>query len=136
MLAEGLIQMAMGTPAAVYNGGFLQTHLFYYDPKRRRPGLPEHVAALCSRATNDSAALHMVNTDPVEAHSVLLQAGAFGEHEFTEVAVDGSNDPTQRIAVNGKHIKIDLAPGAQARLRLGLRRFVHRPTYAVPAYDG
>jgi hypothetical protein len=136
VLAEGLVQMAMGTPAAVYNGGMLQTHLFYYDPMRRRPGLPEHVAALCDSATNDSAALHLVNTDPVDAHPVLLQAGAFGEHEFTEVTVEDDGDaPTQQIAVHGKHLTVDLAPGARIHLRLGLRRFAHQPAYAVPDYE-
>lgn len=135
VLPEGLVQMAMGTPAAVYNGGLLQAHLFYFDPQRRRPGLPEHVAALVDRVSADGASLTLVNTDPVEGHPVLLQSGAFGEHEFTQARLEGEDGKEQIIEVNGRHLQVDLGPAAQARLHLGLRRFAHQPSYTVPSFQ-
>ena len=50
VIPEGLVQMTMGTPAAVYHGGLLHAGVRYFDPKRRRPGLPEHIA--CSGAAD------------------------------------------------------------------------------------
>jgi hypothetical protein len=29
-----------------------------------------------------------VNTDPLETHDVIVQAGAFGEHAFTEAKLE------------------------------------------------
>ena len=66
-------------------GNILHTRLFYYDPVRSRPGLPERVAALVERIEPAGVHVRLVNLDPVEARSVVVQAGAYGEHEFTEV---------------------------------------------------
>ena len=49
VLPEGLVQMAMGTPAAIYNGGLLQAHVRYFDPRERRPGLPSSTALRLTR---------------------------------------------------------------------------------------
>ena len=73
--------MTMGTPAAVYNGGLLHTRVSYFDPHRRRPGLPEHIAALVDRVTSDSINLILVNTDPKDCRTILVQAGMFKELE-------------------------------------------------------
>lgn len=134
VLPEGMVQMALGTPAAVYNGGLLQSHLFYHDPVRRRPGLPAHVAALVEGLDDGRAQVHLVNTDPVEARPVLVQAGAFGEHRFTGAEViDGAQ--VQSMPVGGDLLRVDLGPGAQVRLDLRIERFVNSPAYRVPDYD-
>ena len=132
VLPEGLIQLANGTPAAIYNGGLLQAHLRYFDPVRRRTGLPEYVAAQVDRVGADHAGLTLVNTDPVEARTVLIQAGTFGEHEFTEARITDSGKGEQQLMVRGRHLRVQLGPAAQARLELGMRRFVHRPSYDFP----
>lgn len=145
VLPEGLVQMAMGTPSAIYNGGLLQAHVRYFDPRERRSGLPAHVAALVDGVSADAVSLTLVNTDPVKGHSVLLQAGSFGEHEFTGARIAGAGTEGaqmadagsggQRIDVSGKHLEINLGPAAQARLHLGLRRFAHRPSHRFPTFD-
>ena len=135
MVPEALVQMTMGTPAAVYNGGLLQAHVRYFDPQRRRAGLPEHTAALVDRVSGDGASLTLVNTDPVESRAVLLQAGSFGEHEFTEARLENQEGQGQRIEVNGKHLQVHLGPAAQARLHLGLKRFVNQPSYEMPSFS-
>ena len=97
VLPEGLVQMAMGTPAAIYNGGLLQAHVRYFDPRQQRPGLPAHVAALVDDVAADAVSLTLVNTDPVEGRPVLLQAGSFGEHDFTEARIEVEGGEDQRI---------------------------------------
>lgn len=135
VVSEGIVQMAMGTPAAVYNGGLLQTHLFYYDPARRRPGLPEHVSALADSVTETGVRVQLVNTDPVNGHSVLLQAGAFGEHSFTS-ARHSTDGTVHKLNIDADHVRVDLGPAAQMTLELGLKRFVNQPAYRTPNYDG
>jgi len=129
VVPEGLLQMGMGTPAAMYNGGLLLSHVRYFDPMLKRPGLPRHVAALAEHVSADSIKLTLVNTDPVSSHRVLIQAGTFAEHEFTSARVDG-----KVIALDGLHVCIELDRSAKAHLHLKLKRFAHRPTYDLPDY--
>jgi hypothetical protein len=112
----------------------LQTHLFYHDPVRRRPGLPEYVAALVDGISNTHANLQLVNTDPVAPHPVLLQAGAFGEHEFTQATVTDAAGVSQQV-VGNRHLRVELGPGARVQLKLNMKRFAHIPAYGVPPYD-
>ena len=100
----------------------------YFDPVLRRTGLPEHVAALVDRATADQVSLTLVNTDVVAPRPVLLQAGTFGEHLFTRARLEGGEE----LEVQGRYLRVDLGPGSQARLHLGLKRHVHRPSYDFP----
>ena len=132
VLAEGLVRMAMGTPAALYNGGMLQAHVRYFDPTGPRAGLPPHVAALVDRVSADGAHLTLVNTDPVASHPLLVQAGSFGEHEFTDVRADDGHGDAQYQVVNDKHIRVELGPAAQVTLDLGMKRFAHKPSYDFP----
>ncbi len=151
VVPEALVQMTMGTPAAIYNGGLLQSHLRYFDPGQRRAGLPEDVAALVEQVTGDGACVLLVNLDPVRERSVVLQAGGFAEHEFTGASLEADDSaalelnaaaqPATRTAdgsrsagaaLPARQLTVRLGPGAQARVRLGLRRFAHAPTYAMP----
>ena len=122
----------MGTPAALYNGGMLQAHVRYFDPTGPRAGLPPHVAALVDRVSADGAHLTLVNTDPVASHPLLVQAGSFGEHEFTDVRADDGHGDAQYQVVNDKHIRVELGPAAQVTLELGMKRFAHKPSYDFP----
>lgn len=130
VVPEGLLQMSMGTPAAMYNGGLLLSHVRYFDPMLKRPGLPRHVAVLAEHVTADNIDLTFVNTDPVSSHRVLIQAGTFAEHEFTGASLDGED-----IALDERHVCIELDRSAIAHLHLKLKRFAHRPTYDLPDYD-
>ena len=134
VVPEGLVQLTMGTPAALYNGGMLQSHLLFLDPERRRTGLPEGVAACTEHVNADSVETTLVNTDDLRSHSVILQAGSFGEHTFTggTATTDGES---ASIRVDSRHVKIELGPGAQTRLRLDVRRFANQPSYDGPTWD-
>jgi hypothetical protein len=129
VIPEGLVQMAMGTPATVYHGGLLHSCVHYFDPHRWRPGLPEGVAALVERVTPQGVDLVLVNVDPLEGRELLVQAGAFGEHQFTEARLQGTPDGDRPQVIDSKYLIVRLGPSAQARLQLGMRRFANRPCY-------
>jgi hypothetical protein len=57
---EGLIQLTMGGPLFMYNGGLPVTRLRYFDAQRKRPGLPEDVGALVEKLEDKRAVLHLV----------------------------------------------------------------------------
>ena len=108
--------------------------MHYFDPQHRRPGLPEYVAALVDRVSADGVSLTLVNTDPVEGHDVLLQAGSFGEHQFTKAQLENENGQDKAIEVEDQYLQVHLGPAAQAHLHLGLKRFAHSPSYSSPLH--
>jgi hypothetical protein len=126
---EALLQLTMGSPGVIYHGGLLHARVRYFDPANGRPGLSSDVAALVTSIEPDSVTLTLVNTDPLDARDVLIQAGAFGEHAFTTLTRLDSGDTHP---VNGKHALVRLLPATQARVSLGMRRYVHAPTYEFP----
>jgi hypothetical protein len=101
--------------------------LRYFDPARRRAGLPEDVAALIDRIMPEGVAVTLVNTSPVEARTVIIQAGGYAEHQFLEATIDGKSS-----AVNRTHLSVRLEPGCGCRLVLKMRRYVNTPTLALP----
>ncbi len=127
VVLEGLVQLTTGAPNHIYHGGLLHSQIRHFDPERRRPGLPPGVAALVDKVTDAGLELVLVNTEPSEPRVVLVQAGAFGEHRFDRARGGGAE-----LSVGGKHLQIELAPGAVGRVRVDLSRFVHQPSYAFP----
>jgi hypothetical protein len=127
VVLEGLVQTMCGGPNHIYQGGLLQVRLRYFDPARKRPGVPPDVAALVDGLTPHGLSLHLVNLHPTEPREVVLQAGAFGEHQFTEV-----NTAQNSRAVNSKFLTVHLKPGAAGHLQIGMKRFANQPTYATP----
>jgi len=128
VVPEGLVQMAMGTPAAVYHGGLLHASVRYSDPAHGRPGLPDGVAALVCAISDSGIGLDLVNTNPLAGRSVVVQAGSFGEHRFTR-AVSAGERP---VRVDGTSFRVDLGPGARIKLDVGMERFAGDATYSFP----
>ncbi|WP_199620910.1 hypothetical protein [Paenibacillus alkalitolerans] len=145
---EGLVQLTMGAPRIIFNGGLLMARLRYYDAERRRPGLPRDVAALVTALEADRAVVQLVNLNVMEERELIIQAGAFGEHRFTDVKYriqDGERpieavpadmtafDTVERTErVNGKWLRVKMHPQSQITLDLGMKRFVNDPSYAQP----
>ena len=128
---EGLVQLTMGGPLPLYNGGLLMTQVRYFDADRRRPGLPEDVAALVSRIADDGIALKLINLGPDQPRTLVVQAGAMGEHTFLD-AVFGDGDEIKTVPVNGRHLSVTLQPATHITLELHMERFVNDPTYRGP----
>jgi hypothetical protein len=105
----------------------LHCRVRYFDADRRRAGLPDGVAALVERLTADATELTLVNLDQSEAHTLLIQGGGYGEHQFTSVTLGGKSRP-----VDTSCLAVRLAPGAGAKLVLGTRRYANRPTLKQP----
>ena len=127
VILEGLVQLMLGAPNHIYHGGLLHTRLRYFDPDRKRPGVPADVAALVDRVTDDAVEVVLVNVHPSEPRDVILQAGMFGEHKFSEASHEG-----KATGVDSKWLHVTLGKGAVGRLKLGMRRFVNQPNYAFP----
>ncbi|MCH8102905.1 MAG: hypothetical protein IIB28_07110 [Chloroflexi bacterium] len=118
--------MLGGLPTA--HAGFpLHCRFRYFDPVRRRAGIPEDVAALVDGMSSDESTLTLVNVNPVESRSLVVQGGAYGEHQILSVARDGEAKP-----IGSRSFAVNLAPGAGAQLTIKLRRFANEPTLDFP----
>ena len=127
---EGLLQLACGGPQIIYHGGLLHVLLRYFDLDERRPGLPADVGALVSELSDDGVVVTIANTSPMHERSLRLQAGAFGEHRFTQVEVEGEvGDPRD---VGSKSFDVTLSPATRVTLRIGMQRYVAQPSYEQP----
>ena len=85
VVTKGLTQVTMGSPQPIYNGGLLRATVRYFDLDQTRPGLPKDVSALVDKLGSDRVGIHLVNLSRTENRNVIVQAGAFGEHQFTQV---------------------------------------------------
>jgi hypothetical protein len=157
---EALVQLTLGAPQIIYNGGLLVTPLRYFDGSRARPGLPRDVAALVTGVTQNAISLSLVNLSLIHAHDVLIQAGAFGEHRFTQAHYDGqardsiyplasarysygagevsppNPQPTEYvIPIHAPLLHVNLPPGTTIQLRLGLDRYANPASYLHLAYE-
>lgn len=124
---EALVMLMQG--GMLLRRGSLQfSRLRYFDPVSGRPGIPQDVAALVDTLTADSTGVTLVNCSPTETRTITIQGGAYGEHQILTATVDGGK--AQRV--DARFFTIRLAPGAGARLQLGMRRYVNAPTLDFP----
>jgi len=79
------------------------------------PDYPEEVIESTIRSVSSNLdRLGADDSDPVEGRPVLLEAGSFGEHAFTEARIEVEGGEDQRMDVGGKHLEVKLEPGARA----------------------
>ncbi|HZO91913.1 MAG TPA: hypothetical protein VFB38_26585 [Chthonomonadaceae bacterium] len=124
---SSLIHLMLGGIRPLYWGGVLHCRVRYFDPERRRAGIPEDVAALVEKLSADTTVLSLVNVNQVEPRAVILQAGGYGEHQFTQVVHHG-----HEIGVDAPYLTVRLEPGAGEQLVLEMQRYAHQPTLAHP----
>jgi hypothetical protein len=105
----------------------LHARVRYFDPRARRAGVPEDVAALVEKLTADQVTLTLVNTSATQARAVIVQAGAYAEHRIVSATVNGKN-----VDVGGSTLTVSLAPGSGGRVVLTLKRYANPPTFAFP----
>ena len=133
VVTKGLTQVTMGAPQTIYCGGLLRAAVRYYDQDRVRPGLPREVAALVDKLGPEVVGLQLVNTNRSETRNLIVQAGAFGEHRFTQVRYHEEGHHGKTVApVNSKYLAVELPPSTCIRLEADLNRFVNTPSYAFP----
>ena len=133
VVTEALVHLTTGGPQTVYWGGLAQGRVRYFDAEKRRPGLPQDVGALVTGLGADKVELTLVNLNPHRQRPVLIGAGSFGEHRFETAEAVGQEG---RVDVSGTWLQVNLRPGTQIDLRLSMRRFCNKPTYAFPWHGG
>jgi hypothetical protein len=124
---DALVRLMFGALVPGRDGGLLNARLRYFDPARRRAGVPEDVAALISELGDRRTVVTLVNLNTTQPRTVIVQAGGYGEHQFESVEWNGK---TERL--NARHAAVQLAPGAGATLAFAMRRYANQPTVAFP----
>lgn len=105
----------------------LHSRFRYFDPEKRRAGIPEDIAALVEKMSADAATLTLVNTNLLEARTVLVQAGGYGEHQFISASAGG-----QTVPVDASVLSVRLEPGAGSSIEFKMKRYTNAPTWAHP----
>ena len=105
----------------------LHSRLRYFDPARNRAGIPEDVASLVSELTDDIVKVTLININQTKPHDVIVQTGAYGEHQCLSVETEG-----KKIPVNNRFFYVHLAPGAGAELVIYNKRYANQPTLSFP----
>lgn len=131
LTAEALIQLTLGGPPPLYNGGLLLTAVRHFDPVKRRPGLPTDVAALVTRFNADGVAMQLANLDERGPRSLVVQAGSLAEHRFTTVRLNRGTP----VVVDSCWLRLELPASSTTCVELGWRRYAAGPTYGAPPYD-
>ena len=126
-VTETLTQLMLGGLPTGRIGYPLHCRLRYFDPERRRPGIPEDVAALVERLTSDEVTVTLVNTNPVQGRTVTVQGGAYAEHEIVQVRLGNVVTP-----IGDSRFTVRLAPGAGRQLILRMKRYANQPTLVLP----
>jgi hypothetical protein len=124
---DGLVNLMLGGYFARGKIWVLHSRFRYFDPVRRRAGVPEDVGALVEKLSGDGATLTLVNTSVVHPRTVIVQAGGYGEHQFESVTMGG-----QTTNIGGPLLTVRLEPGTGARLEFRMGRYKNQPTFAFP----
>lgn len=129
-LTQGALHIARPpwSPTSPHQGGApLHARLRYFDPERRRAGLPEDVMALVDKLEADRTCVNLVNLDSRRERTVTVQGGAYGEH-----VILAAKDGQRTLDIGGRAFDVRLAPGCGTRLDLTMRRYAASPTLKFP----
>jgi hypothetical protein len=133
---ESLDQLTLGGPMHISHGGLQHARVRYFDVEKKRPGLPQSIAALVKELKKDSVTLDLVNVDLFAQRTLIIQAGTFGEHRFNEVRIlNETGDVAETAVVNHKWLEVELPAGTGATLQLTMERYVNLASYDMPWAD-
>jgi hypothetical protein len=124
---ESLVQLMWGALLPGREGGLVNARFRYFDPQRKRAGLPEDVAALVSELSDSRAVVTLVNLNATERRTVVVQGGGYGEHQLLTVAAGGQ---TRRI--DAPLLTVDLGPSCGQQLVFDMKRYANAPTVRHP----
>lgn len=129
-LTQGALHIARPPWSATspnQGGAPLHARLRYFDPAKRRAGLPEDVAVLVDKLEAGRTGLTIVNLSRTQLRAVTIQGGAYGEH-----LIEAVHDGAKSRAVNRSSFTLSLEPGCGAYLDLTMKRYVGKPTLTFP----
>jgi hypothetical protein len=124
---ESLVQLLWGALMPGRPGGLLNARLRYFDPERRRAGVPEDVAALVSELGDSRTTVTLINLNTSQPRTVVIQGGGYGEHQLVSVTAHGTT-----TAVDSPLLTVELAPGCGDTLTLAMKRYANLPTIRHP----
>ena len=124
---QSMVQLMWGALLPGREGGLLNARFRYFDPERKRAGLPEDVAALVSQLSDTRATLTLVNLHPSRSRTLIVQGGGYGEHQLTGVTSGGETTP-----VNSPLLTVRLDPGCGRALVIEMKRYANPPTVKHP----
>jgi hypothetical protein len=116
--------------AGIYSGkhsSVLHSRLRYFDPVARRAGVPQDVAALVEKISADEVTFQLVNVSQIEPRELVVQAGAYAEHQLTSVSINGESHK-----VESPNFTVVLEPGCGVRITAVMKRYVNQPTLQFP----
>ncbi len=125
---ETLTQLMLGGLPTGRVGSALYCRLRYFDPAQQRAGIPEDVAALVEGLSDEAVTVTLVNLNPVEPRTVVVQGGGYAEHHITSVAPDGGGS----VEIGRSAFSVRLAPGCGTRMEIKTRRYANQPTLTFP----
>lgn len=130
---EALNQLMLGALPVGKSCHTLHARLRYFDPDRARAGLPRDVGALVEHMDADTVTVSLVNTNPVETRTVVVQGGGYGEHRLEQVSWNDNVTPVARPdAVRGAWLAVRLEPGCGGKLKIAQKRFANQPSLLFP----
>jgi len=123
---ESMVQLMWGALLPGREGGLVNARLRYFDPDRKRPGVPEDVAALVSELTDTRTSVTLVNVG-TQPRTVIVQGGAYGEHQLISITSGATTRP-----INSPLLTVQLEPGCGQKLVLEMKRYANVPTVLHP----
>jgi hypothetical protein len=126
---ESLVQLMWGALMPGRSGGLLNARLRYFDPERKRSGVPEDVAALVSELSDTRVTVTLINLNTSRARTLIVQGGGYGEHQLVSVTRGGK---TTRI--DSALVTVTLDPGCGNTLEFQMKRYANAPTVRHPSH--
>jgi len=124
---DALVQLMWGALVPGREGGLLNARLRYFDPERRRAGVPEDVGALVSELSDTRTVVTLVNVNATRPRTVIVQGGGYGEHQIVSAIVGAS-----AMRVDSPLLTVRINPGCGAKLVLDMKRYANAPTIKHP----
>ncbi|UKM66499.1 hypothetical protein GSB9_03089 [Flavobacteriaceae bacterium GSB9] len=124
---EALRQLMMAGLDPGRGGGPLHARLRYFDPERKRAGVPDDVAALIDEISAGHVAVNLVNINQLESREVVLQVGSYAEHQCSHIEIG-----RRKVQINNSSFWVKLLPGAGTRITIFTKRYANRPTLSFP----
>jgi hypothetical protein len=122
-----LTQLMWGALPPGRAGELMNARLRYFDPEHKRAGVPEDVGALISELGDTRTVVTLVNLHATEPRTIIVQGGAYGEHQIVSVELNGKSQP-----LDTRDFTLKLLPGSGAKLALVTRRYANAPTVRFP----
>jgi hypothetical protein len=124
---DSMVQLMWGALVPGREGGLLNARLRYFDPDRKRAGVPEDVAALVSELSDTRTVVTLINLSASRPRTVIVQGGGYGEHQLVSVTRGEKTTP-----IDSPLLTVRLDPGCGQTLTLKMRRYANRPTVLHP----